>query len=62
MLRGGLAVSEHLEWQRQTSIRRIQADQDSETPPPLAQSIVAAARYVGAEPSKVEAWWNGRGR
>lgn len=55
-------MSEHLDWQRRTSIRRIQADQDNEAPPPLAQSIVAAARYVGAEPSKVEAWWNGRGR
>jgi hypothetical protein len=55
-------MSEHVEWQRRTSIRKVEEDQRVPSPPPLAQSIAAAARYVGASSADVERWWRGRGR
>ena len=55
-------MSEHAAWQRETAIRKMAAEQDAPNPPPLAQSVAAAARYVGATPADVERWWRGRAR
>jgi hypothetical protein len=55
-------VSEQTEWKRTTAIRKVEEDQRAENPPPLAHSIAAAARYVGADVAEVERWWRGRGR
>lgn len=55
-------MSEHQDWQRETAIRRIAEEQSADSPPPLPQSIAAAARYVGATPVEIDRWWKGRGR
>jgi hypothetical protein len=55
-------ADDQTDWKRATAVRRIEDDQRAETPPPVAHSIAAAARYVGAEPAEVERWWRGRGR
>jgi NTP pyrophosphatase (non-canonical NTP hydrolase) len=55
-------MSEHQTWQRSTAIRKIETEQAASNPPPLVQSIAAAARYVGAEAGEVDRWWKGRGR
>lgn len=55
-------MSEHLEWQRTTAIKKVAEEQDGENAPPIATSFAAAARYVGADVAAVERWWRGRGR
>lgn len=53
-------MTEHRKWQETTSLKRVAAEQDGENPPPIAHSIAAAARYVGAEIEDVRRWWYGR--
>lgn len=55
-------MAEHQDWQKRTAIQKIELEQRQDQAPPLAHSISAAARYVGAEAAEVERWWNGRGR
>jgi hypothetical protein len=49
-------------WQRDTAIRNIRKALEEVPAPPLSRIIADVANYVGAEPSKVETWWKGRGR
>lgn len=55
-------MSEHIEWQRSTAIRRIEEARQQSPEPPLARLISEVAGYVGASTADVERWWNGRGR